>query len=110
MTRPDSALVYDLEQQLLESLHTKVLGPLQVLPGFTFPRIHSIPIRQLHMGTKLGSVQLGITASCTSQSTRTGETGEKWSCLSFKNEMLIRRTLEVLGLAGFSKELAPESL
>ena len=35
MTRPDSALVYDLEQQLLESLHTKVLGPLQVLTEFT---------------------------------------------------------------------------
>ena len=30
VTRPDSALVYDLEQQLLESLHTEVLGPLQV--------------------------------------------------------------------------------
>ena len=29
-TRPDSALVYDLEQKLLESLHTEVLGPLQV--------------------------------------------------------------------------------
>ena len=31
MARPDSALVYDLEQQLLENLHTEVLGPLQVL-------------------------------------------------------------------------------
>ena len=55
MTRPDSALVYDLEQNLLESLHTEVLGPLQVLPVQQDKVLEIIfPIRQLHTDTKLG--------------------------------------------------------
>ena len=75
-TRPDSALVYDLEQKLLESLHTEVLGPLQVELVVGKNKLLEIPFstRRSHMGMRLASVQLGIMVFCMSPSTLTGKT------------------------------------
>ena len=70
--RPDSALVYDLEQQLLENIHTEVLGPLQVMTVEN-TKDSLLPFRRMHMGTKLGSAQWSTMGFCTSRSTLTGD-------------------------------------
>ena len=61
------------------------------------------------MDMRPGLALLVTTESCTSQFTQTGDTKLKRSTLQL-NDILNRRTLEVLGLAGFSKELARPSL